>query len=299
MKAWRLRIALLVLLVAALSIVVRLSRAGAPIEKAPRMLLLVEAPQGPAVDTTLEGGPLAVAALSKPQQNALAGELLELRDRVQIARSPLVEDLRSDTLEQAMHAVVERYKSRSTVANSLSKREWRDESVGVRRVAVCPTGALCFDPFERVGSSDQERRARALVWVWSHAAILVLPDKASLRTAHLLLQEQAQALPSMLAAVYSADAFAPVSPEIVESARALNSELRSLSSRITPTPERAWLEAIAEGAQASTPIALRPNELLLLPRVSALARAGDVQREVETCLNEHAMTATWGVAPVR
>jgi hypothetical protein len=122
------------------------------------------------------------------------------------------------------------------------------------------------------------RRGRALAWALGNAALLRVP--ASARATLLDSLRQAQARPSgTLAMVFNATRGKLDEAELDLLHRQAR---RMLADIAADSPQRPWLDAL-EAAQADwqLPIALDTDELLVIPRLSAMARLGDFVSEVE------------------
>ena len=235
---------------------------------------------------------LAIAALSETQRKDLGDMLTELTERVHVATSPLVVDLRDDTLDEAVTSAARAYKPLMLAVASLSRTAWQDESLHVSRVDPCPVDALCFRPLAPAGPSKMERDARMLAWAWSHAVLLHSPDERAHELAAEALQERALQPESTLAAVFTARAFARQDTATTEAARALRDVLPKRADAAM-SPELTWLYALAEGQRAHPPMPLSPGDLLVVLRASAIARTPEADAEIDVALRTSGGMWTW------
>jgi hypothetical protein len=122
------------------------------------------------------------------------------------------------------------------------------------------------------------RRGRALAWTLGNAVLLRVT--ASSRAALLQSLRSAQTRPSStIALVFGARGGALDEAEL----EPLRDQARVALAHLTPeAPQRPWLEAIgAAPASWELPIAFDAEEVLVIPRLSVLARLHDFHSEVE------------------
>jgi hypothetical protein len=122
------------------------------------------------------------------------------------------------------------------------------------------------------------RRGRALAWALADAALLRVD--AAARAAVLRSLREAQLRPKgTIAMVFSATRGA-LDPDELD---LLHHEARRSLDQLRPdAPQRPWLDALS-AAQPSweLPVAIDADELLVVPRLSALARLPDFVSEIE------------------
>jgi hypothetical protein len=255
------------------------------------MLSIFDAPPATAA------APLDPAAVSLALGGLAAGEAERLRARLQattdaaVARaSPL--NLGLDDGPEAAAGMTEVFQKELpalTAAANLVGSPWSAPGLSVSFGPTCQTGATqCVPLFGPPTSEPRERRARALAWALSHCAVLrarAAPDGL----ASALHERQGQPK-GTVALVFSSRAGA-LDEGQMQQLRA--QATRALAHLPAKAPERFWLEAIGRaGASWSLPVALEPNELLVVPRLSVLARLKDFTAELS-----NAGTFDWVVRP--
>jgi hypothetical protein len=145
--------------------------------------------------------------------------------------------------------------------------------------AVDHDGGFAPKPPLRADRGDAlVRRGRALAWSLGNAALLRVP--ASSRTALLRSLQEAQTRPSgTIALVFGASRGTLDAAELELLRRQAS---RALAHLAPDAPQRPWLDALgAARAEWELPIALDAGEVLVIPRLSALARLPVFASEVE------------------
>jgi hypothetical protein len=178
-----------------------------------------------------------------------------------------------------------------TAAANLLGSPWQGPGLRVELGADCrPEARLCIPLFRERQDDGLERRARGMVWTLSNAALLRAPGRVeAVREA---LQQRAIQTDSTIALVFtkSSGSF---------DATGLSAIQREASRALRYVPAEAnghsWLEALAQPApQWALPIQLEPDELLVIPRLGALARVNEFVLEVR-----QASSAEWVVVPTQ
>jgi hypothetical protein len=241
---------------------------------------------------------LALGGLPSDALPRLRGYLKESTDGALRRAAPEDFDLDdvapADSLRQALPNL-----PALTAATNLLGSPWEAPRISVQLAPVCDAAASrCVPLFVPVAAprlsraeSDDAlvRRGRALAWALGNAALLRVPATARAPLLHSL--RQAQARPSgTLAMVFDAARGKLDEAEL----DLLHREARRLLADIAAdSPQRFWLDALL-GAQAEwqLPIALEADELLVVPRLSSMARLEDFVSEVE-----RAGTFEWVVRP--
>ena len=176
-----------------------------------------------------------------------------------------------------------------TAAVNLVGAPWSAPGISVRLGAGCdPAASRCVPLFAPPSSEPEDplaRRARSLAWALSNASRVRSPPSS--RTALVRSLRAAQRRPSSTVAIVFDAARGTLDGTELDLLR--REARRAMEALGTDAPQRAWLEAIA-AAQATweLPIDLESDELLVVPRLSALARLVDFASEVES-----AGTFTW------
>jgi len=168
-----------------------------------------------------------------------------------------------------------------TAAANVLGAPWDGPGVSVVLGPACQAGASrCVPLFAPALESGDAlvRRGRALVWTLGNAARLRVA--ASSRTALLRSLRETQTRPSgTIALVFGASRGTLDEAELDllrQQAR------RALAHVAQDTPRRSWLDALgAARADWALPIELDADELLVIPRLSALARLHDFDSEIE------------------
>jgi hypothetical protein len=183
-----------------------------------------------------------------------------------------------------------------TAAANVLGAPWEAPGVSVELGPACQVAAsrcvpLFAPAFDR--GDALIRRGRALVWTLGNAARLRVP--ASSRTGLLRSLRETQTRPaSTIALVFGASRGTLDEAEL----DLVRQQARRVLAHLAPdTPRRSWLDAlVAARADWELPIALDGDEVLVIPRLSALARLQDFDAEIEL-----AGTFEWvarpGVAP--
>jgi hypothetical protein len=180
-----------------------------------------------------------------------------------------------------------------TAAANVLGSPWEAPGISVHLEPVCePTASRCTPVFVRAAAQGDSlvRRGRTLAWALADAALLRVP--ASAREGLLRSLRTAQLRPSStLAMVFGATRGTLDAPELDR----LRHEARRALEQLRPEAlERPWLRALdAVHADWQLPIALDADEVLVVPRLSALARLQDFAAEVES-----AGTFAWVACPV-
>jgi hypothetical protein len=179
-----------------------------------------------------------------------------------------------------------------TAAANVLGAPWEAPGVSVELRPACQVGASRCVPLFAPALEREDalvRRGRALAWTLGNAARLRVP--AGSRTLLLRSLRETQTRPSgTIALVFGASRGTLDEAELDllrQQAR------RALAHVAQDTPRRSWLAAlVAARADWELPIVLDADELLVIPRLSALARLQDFDSEIE-----RAGTFEWVVRP--
>lgn len=180
-----------------------------------------------------------------------------------------------------------------TAASNALGSPWDAPGVSVHLGPICERmAARCVPLFaSTVEAGDAlTRRGRALAWSLANAALLRVP--ASSRTVLLRSLREAQHQPSGTFAMVFDTMRGNLDEAELDSLR--REARRALADIAADSPRRPWLAAI-EATQAAwqLPVALAADELLVIPRLSALARLKDFTSELE-----RAGSFDWVVRPM-
>jgi hypothetical protein len=167
-----------------------------------------------------------------------------------------------------------------TAAANVLGGPWGASGLSVQLAPACADAASrCVRLF--VPAAEREdalvRRGRALAWALGNAALLRLP--ASSRAALLRSLRGAQTgASSTIALVFGAPRGALDEAEL----EPLREQARTAVAHVPAgAPQRPWLEALgAAPASWELPLAFDPDEVLVVPRLSALARLQDFHSEI-------------------
>jgi hypothetical protein len=167
-----------------------------------------------------------------------------------------------------------------TAAANVLGAPWSAPGMSVRLGPTCDgAAARCVALFSPAADGDDPllRRGRALAWSLGNAALLRVP--AGSRAARLQSLRETQTRPSStIALVFGATRGALDEAEIGRMRDQARARLEDLAG---DAPQRPWLEAlVAARSTWELPIALDADEVLVVPRLSALARLQDFRSEV-------------------
>jgi hypothetical protein len=168
-----------------------------------------------------------------------------------------------------------------TAAANVLGAPWSAPGLSVKLGPACDAAASrCTPLFAPATHRDDTlvRRGRALAWTLGNAALLRVPRGS--RTALLRSLRGAQARPSStIALVFGAPRGALDEAELE---RLREQAGRALAHLAADAPQRSWLEALgAAPAGWELPLTFDPDEVLVIPRLSALARLQDFHSEID------------------
>jgi hypothetical protein len=179
-----------------------------------------------------------------------------------------------------------------TAAVDLLGSPWEAPGISVHLGPVCePPPSRCAPLFGEASSEGDSllRRGRSLAWALEDAALLRVSGAARARL--LAALREAQIRPSGTIAMVFAAARGAIDAKELDLLR--HAARRALEPLRPEAPQRPWLDAlVAARPDWELPIALDVDQLLVVPRLSALARLPDFVSEVES-----AGTFAWEVRP--
>jgi hypothetical protein len=173
-----------------------------------------------------------------------------------------------------------------TAAENLLGAPWNAPGLSVELGPACEAAASrCMPLFARVmdRGDDVMRRGRALAWTLTNATLLRV--SAGAREARLRSLRRSQARPSStIALVFGATRGALDETDL----ELLRDEARRALAHAAPgAPGKRWLEALSVApARWQLPITLGTDEVLVVPRLGAMARLHDFHAEVELAVEE-------------
>jgi len=167
-----------------------------------------------------------------------------------------------------------------TAAENVLGAPWNAAGLSVKLGPACdPAASRCVPLFAPSDRGDAlVRRGCALAWTLANAARLRVP--AASRAARLRSLRRAQTRPSgTIALVFGASRGALDEAEL----DLLRQQARRALAHLAPeAPPRPWLDALSVApASWELPIALGADEVLVIPRLSALARLQEFHSELE------------------
>lgn len=212
--------------------------------------------------------------LEKSTDAAVRRWAARLLDRVELAED--AEAPPPDPLAQALPDL-----PALTAAANVLGTPWSGPGLSVELGPDCNAAASrCVPLFAPVADRGDAlvRRGRALAWTLGNAALVRVP--AGARAALLRSLRAAQTRPSGTIALVFGEPKGVLDEVELD---LLREQARRARSHIAQdAPERPWLDALgAARAGWELPIPLDDNEVLVIPRLSALARLRDFHSEVD------------------
>jgi hypothetical protein len=244
-----------------------------------------QAREGPVLSITVAPSPSSQAARPIAQSAvtlALAGlpsgELVRLRERMAAATDDAIrraaptlfvdlEDDASGDGAEPLHPALPDVPALTAAAN-LSGAPWAASGISVDLGPTCVPGTRCVALFPATTSDRLEGRARALAWALTDAAILRVSPQARAAFSRSLREKGLG--PTTIALVFDTsegDLDEQQLGPLREEAR------RALKHLDAAAPSRAWVESMGKAeAHWKLPVTLGRDEILVVPRLSALAR---------------------------
>jgi hypothetical protein len=167
-----------------------------------------------------------------------------------------------------------------TAAANLRGAPWEAPGISVELVPACGAAAArCAPLFAPAPDPDDVlvRRGRALAWSLASAALLRVPASARPALLRSLREAQTRAT-GTIALVFGASRGTLDEGELDR----LRDQARRVLAHVAPdAPQRPWLDALgAARADWDLPVELGADQVLVVPRLSALARLRDFASEV-------------------
>jgi hypothetical protein len=275
------------------------STRATPTERRGPFLSIVQREAAVQPDSTLRRGALApetlalaLGGLPSEALPRLREYLAESADGALRLAAPELVDLDDVASPDPLRRALPNLPALTAAANVLGS-PWDGPRISVHLGPICESAAArCVPLFASTSEAGDvvTRRGRALAWSLGNAALLRVP--ASSRAVLLHSLREAQRRPSGTFALV----FDAMRGKLDEAELDLlrREARRALADIAADSPRRPWLAAI-EATQVGwqLPIALAADELLVIPRLSVLARLQDFASEVQ-----RAGSFDWVVRPV-
>jgi hypothetical protein len=178
-----------------------------------------------------------------------------------------------------------------TAAANLLGSPWQAPGLSVELGPTCrPDAQRCIPVFRERLDDGVERRARGMAWAFSNAALLRAPGRVEqVRDA---LQQRAIQPDSNIALVFTSSSGSLDAASLGALQREATRALRYLPEGAR---ERFWLEALAQpSVQWALPVQLNAEDLLVVPRLGALARVPEFVGEIRGTAD-----AEWVLVPTQ
>jgi|HubBroStandDraft_6_1064221.scaffolds.fasta_scaffold333129_2 hypothetical protein len=230
---------------------------------------------------------LALGGLPPEALPRLREYLAEMTDGALRRAAPEAFDLDDVAPVDSLRNVLPNLPALTAAANMLGS-PWEAPDISVKLGRVCESAATrcvpLFPPLPAPRSASGEssdalvRRGRALAWAFNNAALLRVPSSSRASVLHSL--REAQSRPSGTLAMVFGAARGKLDEAELDLLR--RQARKSLADIASDSPQRPLLDALgATQADWELPIAIQADELLVIPRLSAMARLRDFTSEVE------------------
>lgn len=233
---------------------------------------------------------LAVASLSRSERAEVLAAMTYAAARLESRLTPLGEDLGDGDPIEELEKTIALYAPVLNGARAFEAGRWQSAELDVRVAGTCPPvrapGELCVSLRGERGDEEPVAvagRARFLAWSVAHAHILELPSEREARECAEALRERRRRDTSVMSLVLTKEDVelrpVPERDDLQRAARRLGAAIAASERR---NPER--LESLGRAAPAGhvTPwLNLSASIVLVVPRLSALARLAELPREVE------------------
>jgi hypothetical protein len=249
---------------------------------------------GAAIEADHDARATAVALASLPRRRAEEVRLRRLVDRLVAKAHPLGLDLEGGDPAGELRRWFGAKLPSFTAADALLRARWvaADGSLSVRLETSCRDGAPALP-----------ERAAFLAWPITRAVVLEVPSPLARGRLVARLRAAAARGGSTVALVLTARDLISSSRNGIGTLRPTVRRLVRLLQQRGPLPAELWpLRAIAGGTfrgRLSSRLQLRPREILIVPRLSALARLPSFVGEIDSRLDELGMRqeVAWNAKP--
>ncbi len=223
---------------------------------------------------------LALASLSPPARAELLAALTQATDAEVKRANPLIVDLdKAGTPErERLRELLRADLPAATAAANLLGSPWQSAGLRVQLGPSClPGAARCFPAPGQHADEPLARRGASLAWAVAHAAVLRTSSPATLAQALRVRQQRPDSTIALVLVQKSGTLDAAQLSALQEQAR------RGARLLDEATAQRRWLEALAAAPSGwALPLPLGPYEVLVVPRLSALARLSDFHAELQS-----------------
>jgi len=238
----------------------------------------------PRDDSAARATACALASLTPLERAALASALDELAKRLEARANPLDMDLDDAPPEAEIESAARYLLPAFTAARSLTSGVWLSEDgFAARAVRRCPDGASCVRLYGDDATTPEQRRARFLAWPLASAAILRARDGASAERAANGARASLVRTDTRIALIVSGRDLRAGSVDWAELRESAQRVLRS--SRESAGPGTRALAMLAEPpahGDLAPFLALADDEVLVVPRMGAIAEPGMLADEVRS-----------------
>jgi hypothetical protein len=268
-------------------------------------LLLSASDAGVPDDAPARGAALALGALPHRDLVALRDALGDLVERLEIQQNPLVADIDPAPIDQRLADLSSSLLPTLTAAISLASQDLAslDGSIHVRVTDRCPAGAgqscIGLSAGGARGNVTHDR-ARFLAWAITRAIRLRFAGGGAAESALVVLRAGLCSRAGRTALVLSREDALGRGGTVAAEIRALAGRARAKLQRADP--DSATVDLLGTLATSPPPlplvpwIALAENEVLVVPRLGALAEYDGFVRDVRSALSSGALKAEW-IAP--
>lgn len=227
----------------------------------------------PAIDDAIAAG-LMLDGIGSAGRTRLTEGLAALATRLEARHHPLVIDFADGDLRDDAEAFARRWLPARTAARVLARGRWPTAEGTVHLAARCPPARRCVP----LATAPTELPIAA--WPLAHARRLRFADAATAARAATGLRARVDRPGGTLALVLASEPPAQPSAALIRQTRRVlrrlptgDARLRHLVERLAlpaPAPRPRWWPA--------------PDEVLVVPRLSALARPAEISAEIDAAL---------------
>ena len=252
-----------------------------------------DAPDSSAEDRAMA---LVVASTSSASREKILDVMRYATARLEARLSPLATDLGeddADPMQEFRHSMAP-FMPSFTAARELERGTWRSADLAVRVAPACAEAnvapdEVCFSLWDTTdGPPDVGSKARFLAWAASRTAVVDLGTRERAMACAFALRERVGDERSTVALVLTRDDLLlrplPHRQELKEAARNLGRAMAANDVEDTQHLE-AFARAAPEGRVAAW-LDVPAGGLVVVPRLSAIADAAGLAREIEAAARE-------------